>query len=127
MISAENGSYEKKELSAFSSKGKLRFNKDGKFKIVQFIDIHAVPEKGETDHAYDFMNKILDIEKPDFVMYTGDVVVSDDNPEMIWEKVTDISASRNIPFAVVLGNHDSDRIAYSFSPKTGNKISNNKS
>ncbi len=91
-----------------SSKLKLNFNRDGKFKIVQFTDIHAVYEAGETDHAYDIMNKILDIEKPDFVIYTGDVV-TENNPAALWEKVTSLSCKRNIPFAVVFGNHDSER------------------
>lgn len=92
----------------FASKKKLSFNKNGKFKIVQFTDIHAVHKPGETDHSYAIMNKILDIEKPDFVMYTGDVV-TDENPESLWKKVTEISHSRNIPFAVVFGNHDSEK------------------
>ncbi len=91
-----------------SSKMKLNFNRDGKFKIVQFTDIHAVYKAGETDHAYDIMNKILDIEKPDFVIYTGDVV-TENNPAALWEKVTSLSCKRNIPFAVVFGNHDSER------------------
>jgi hypothetical protein len=91
-----------------SSKNKLLFNKDGKLKIVQFTDIHAVNQAGETNHSYDIMNKILDIEKPDFVMYTGDIV-TESNPAPLWEKVTGLASERNIPFAVVLGNHDSER------------------
>jgi len=87
---------------------KLFFNKDGKFKIVQFTDIHATYTDGETNHAYDIMNKVLDIEKPDFVIYTGDIV-TDNNPAALWEKVTGLSSKRNIPFAVVFGNHDSER------------------
>ncbi len=91
-----------------SPERKLSFNQDGKFRIVQFTDIHAVYQPGETGHAYDIMNKILDIEKPDFVMYTGDIV-TENNPAALWEKVTGLSAERNIPFAVVFGNHDSER------------------
>ncbi len=93
------------ELQSLKQK-KLSFNKDGKFKIVQFTDIHAVYKQGETDHAYDIMNKILDIEKPDFVIYTGDVV-TDNNPKELWKRVTGLAVERNIPFAVVFGNHDS--------------------
>jgi len=91
-----------------SLKKKLSFNPDGKLKIVQFTDIHAVRKAGETNHAYDIMNKVLDIEKPDFVIYTGDVV-TDDNPAPLWEQVTSLAYERNIPFAVVFGNHDSER------------------
>ena len=91
-----------------SSKTKLSFNQEGKFRIVQFTDIHAVYEAGETNHAYDIMNKVLDIEKPDFVIYTGDIV-TDNNPTALWEQVTGLANERNIPFAVVFGNHDSER------------------
>ncbi len=90
------------------SEKELAFNKEGKFKIVQFTDIHATYQSGETDHAYDIMNKVLDIEKPEFVIYTGDIV-TDNNPAALWEKVTSIASNRHIPFAVVLGNHDSER------------------
>ena len=103
----EEGELEVSKVKSSLSK-KLAFNKDGKFKIVQFTDIHGVHKKGETDHSYDTMNKILDIEKPDLVMYTGDIV-TDSNPKAVWEKITSLSSSRNIPFAVVYGNHDSER------------------
>lgn len=91
-----------------STRKKLSFNKEGKFRIVQFTDVHAIEKKGETDHAYDIMNRILDIEKPNLVMYTGDIVTSDENPKALWEKVTGVASSRNIPFAVTLGNHDAE-------------------
>lgn len=91
---------------ASSKKEKLYFNQEGKFKIVQFTDIHAVYKPNETDQAYDIMSKVLDIEKPDLVMYTGDVV-TDNNPAALWKKVTGLAHKRNIPFAVVFGNHDS--------------------
>ncbi|MDD4661461.1 MAG: metallophosphoesterase [Massilibacteroides sp.] len=93
-----------------SFKKKLSFNKEGKFRIVQFTDIHAEYKSGITEHAFDIMNKVLDIEKPDFVIYTGDIV-TDFNPVALWEKVTGLAYSRSIPFAVVLGNHDSERDA----------------
>ena len=105
--SAMTSSSEGKSASLPITK-KLSFNKDGKFKIIQFTDIHAVYKEGETNHSYDIMNKILDIEKPDFVMYTGDIV-TEYTPAALWEKVTSLPAERNIPFAVVFGNHDSER------------------
>ena len=92
--------------SPSSEKKKLHFNQDGKFKMVQFTDIHAVYKPGETDQAYTIMNRILDLEKPDFVIYTGDIV-TDNNPTDLWKKITGLANERNIPFAVVFGNHDS--------------------
>ena len=50
----------------------LKFNGDGKFKIVQFNDT-------QDDHLTDrrtieFMGKVLDQEKPDFALINGDAV-----------------------------------------------------
>jgi len=106
-VSAHNLIVPKSVASSPSSeKKKLYFNKDGKFKIVQFTDIHAIHKPGETDPAYPIMNRILDLEKPDFVIYTGDIA-TDNNPEDLWEKITGMAYERGIPFAVVFGNHDS--------------------
>ena len=53
---------------------KLQFNKDGKFKFVQFTDIHLA-EGPDTDlAAQNLMRKVLDLEKPDFVVSTGDII-----------------------------------------------------
>ena len=53
---------------------KLKFNADGKFKIVQFTDVHWVPGNPASEEAAERMNEVLDAEKPDFVIYTGDIV-----------------------------------------------------
>lgn len=53
-----------------SLKHTLRFNEDGKFKIVIFSDIQeTIPVK---DSTIQYMNKILDTEKPDLVLLGGD-------------------------------------------------------
>lgn len=44
-------------------KNNLRFDSNGKFKIVQFTDIHEGPSR---DKSIDLMNKILDYEKPQY-------------------------------------------------------------
>ena len=102
--------------SPSSEKKKLHFNQDGKFKMVQFTDIHAVYKPGETDQAYTIMNRILDLEKPDFVIYTGDIV-TDNNPTDLWKKITGLANERNIPFAVVFGNHAFQYVDWLFEGK----------
>ncbi len=46
-------------------KNNLRFDSNGKFKIVQFTDIHEGPSR---DKSIDLMNKILDYENPNMVI-----------------------------------------------------------
>lgn len=80
------------------------------FKIVQFTDIHWITgEKNnlKNDSTFKVMNEILDKEKPDFVVYTGDVVVSENAFEG-WDKCLAPVISRKIPYAVAFGNHDSE-------------------
>ena len=60
----------------FAQKSELRFNKDGKFKIVQFTDVHFKYKNPASDIALERINQVLDEEQPDFVIFTGDVVYS---------------------------------------------------
>ena len=52
----------------------LKFRPDGTFKLVQFTDLHF----GESDHKdhknQELMRKVLELEKPDIVVATGDVI-----------------------------------------------------
>lgn len=80
----------------------LRFRQDGKFKIVQFTDIHACEDHELNKHAYDIMNNLLDLEKPDLVMYTGDFGEGDN----IYDRLVGFASSRGIPCAVAFGNHE---------------------
>lgn len=92
---------------AQSSLPELRFNKEGKFKIVQFTDIHWKPAVMESEEAAECLNNVLDAEKPDLVIYTGDLVTGEPltkGMEAVYEPVL----SRKIPFAVTLGNHDDE-------------------
>ncbi|KKB54014.1 metallophosphoesterase family protein [Parabacteroides gordonii] len=87
--------------------GKLKFRADGTFKIVQFTDIHWVPGNPTSEEAAERMNEVLDAEKPDFVIYTGDIVFAKPAAEG-FRKAFEPVISRNIPFAATLGNHDDE-------------------
>ena len=52
----------------------LQFNKDGKFKIVQFTDVHYIYNDPRSDVSIERINQVLDMEKPDLVLFTGDVI-----------------------------------------------------
>ena len=62
---------------AWGQQTPLRFNKDGKFKIVQLTDIHyKYDDQANSQVGIDCINKVLDAENPDCVIITGDGVVS---------------------------------------------------
>jgi hypothetical protein len=83
----------------------LKFNKDGKFKIVQFTDIHFQYDSYRSDSALILMKRVIEIEKPDLVVLTGDIVCSK-NTRLAWLALANIMTDAKIPWAVTLGNHD---------------------
>lgn len=112
----------------------LRVREDGKFKIVQISDTHMVtgigvckdaidahrnnlPESEAGQLTVDFIRSILDVEKPDLVVLTGDQLHHDipDSQSALFKVVAPI-IERSIPFAAVFGNHDSKGI-YALSRK----------
>lgn len=86
---------------------KLTFSKEGSFKIVQFTDVHYAYGNVKSDTAFLLINRVLDAEKPDLVIFTGDIVTEKPVKEG-WDAVTKLVSARKIPFAVTLGNHDDE-------------------
>ncbi|SEN80696.1 metallophosphoesterase family protein [Paenibacillus sp. OV219] len=93
-------------------KKSLFFRQDGTFKIVQFTDLHW-SSGGLLDlRTQSLMQEVLREEKPDLVVFTGDIVYanySDDPKRSFLEAVSCVEAS-GIPWAAVFGNHDTERI-----------------
>lgn len=83
----------------------LQFNSQGKFKIVQFTDIHWKIGSPSCGRVLQVMDSVLDSEQPDLVVLTGDIVTSKPAREG-WEAVVRPMITRKIPWAVTLGNHD---------------------
>lgn len=108
-VVASTASQEKKSFpkEADDSVQKFFFNKDGKFKILQLTDTHYVAGDPKSVRALDNVNQMLDLEKPDLVIHTGDVVYGKPAERSIREILEPISA-RKIPFAVTFGNHDEE-------------------
>ncbi|KAG0232974.1 purple acid phosphatase [Actinomortierella wolfii] len=101
----------------------LYFREDGSFKIVQFADIHMAtgshmcfnaPEDkkncvGDID-TLDMMERMLEVEKPDLVVFSGDNVdglTSSDAYSTIL-KYSQPVVKRKIPWAIIFGNHDEE-------------------
>jgi predicted MPP superfamily phosphohydrolase len=92
----------------------LRFNDKGKFKMVQFTDMHFCEEDRYDVQNQKLMGEILDQEKPDIVIITGDVVTgwkydggSKCNVKEYWTKGMQPMVERGINWAATAGNHDS--------------------
>lgn len=89
------------------AKNTLKFNDKGKFKIVQFTDMHFRCNTPKSKLVLQMINEVLDTEKPDLVIFTGDIV-SADTLLKGWEIVTKPLIDRAIPWAVTIGNHDDE-------------------
>lgn len=85
----------------------LKFGADGKFKIVQFTDIHWQPGNPASLEAAECMGAVLDAEQPDLVIYTGDLAYAAPAREAVLKAVQP-TVERGIPFAVTWGNHDDE-------------------
>ncbi|GFF22887.1 phosphatase DCR2 [Aspergillus lentulus] len=104
-----------------------RINENGKFKIMQLADLHLstglgvcrdpvpvepVPgHKCEADpRTLEFVGRLLDEEKPDFVVLSGDQVngeTSRDAQSALFKSVK-LLVDRKIPYAAIFGNHDDE-------------------
>ena len=92
---------------ALDTKQILRFNEDGSFKILVFSDLQEeYPIKDET---LEYMNKMLDNEKPDLVLFTGDNhcgrITNKSTMKKYLSQMAEPMESRQIPWAQVYGNH----------------------
>lgn len=97
-------------------KGRLfPHNKSATFKILQLADLHLgekVHIVGDQDNrSLAAVQTLLDMEKPDLVVLSGDVITGEDlyTPEerhRTFDRIADILENRSIPWAFVFGNHD---------------------
>jgi len=86
----------------------LKFNENGKFKILQLTDLHWDPESANCSITTATIKHALETEVPDLVILTGDVVTS--RPaEKGWQEIINIFEEAKIPFAITMGNHDAEQ------------------
>lgn len=109
-------------------KPELRVGKDHKFKIVQLADLHFSTGEGKCRDLFPknaadakdgckadartlkFIEQVLDNEKPNYVVLTGDQIYGQASPdsETSLLKVVAPLIKRKIPYSMVMGNHDDD-------------------
>lgn len=86
--------------------GKFSFGPDGTFKLLQFTDTHYIAGDPRSDRALKCVREALEGVKPDLVIHTGDILFGKpDIPSAL--EILQPLASSGIPWAVALGNHDS--------------------
>ena len=104
----------------------LHINSDGKFKVLQVADLHLATGPGicrEPEPPSDsngkcsadlrtlaFLSSVLDDEKPDLVILSGDQVNGETAPDAQSAvfKFASVFIERKIPFATIFGNHDDE-------------------
>ncbi len=86
----------------------LKFNKNGEFKIVQFTDVHFKYGNPASDIALKRINEVLETERPDLVVLTGDIVYAAP-ADTAMRTVLSCVSSHKIPFVVTFGNHDNEQ------------------
>lgn len=86
----------------------LKFNEDGKFKIMIFADSQDDETLEET--TAQLMREALDTHKPDLVVFLGDNTVADgyENQAKAIKEIVTPCVERNVPFTLVFGNHDQE-------------------
>ena len=78
----------------------------GTFKVMQLTDTHYIAGDPRSERALRNVVEMLETERPDLVIHTGDIVFGKPDLQSAREILQPISDS-GIPFAVALGNHDS--------------------
>lgn len=108
-----------------SNQSPLRFGMDGKFRILHLTDIHEVdPEMDDDENRQIPINKsnetlnvirrCVELAKPDLVVFGGDNIsgywqeFNYDYMRKTIKKIVEPIAEKNIPLAIVFGNHDAE-------------------
>lgn len=88
----------------------LQFRPDGSFTIVQFTDLHWQNGGRRDMKTRALMEKVLELERPDLIVFTGDVIESLNcrDPRQSFREAVAVAEQSGIPWAAVYGNHDTE-------------------
>lgn len=89
---------------------RLRMRPDGTFKIVQFTDLHWNNGEAADRKTRGLMERIVAAERPDLILFTGDVIDSlrCRDPERSFRDAMSVAVDSGVPWAALYGNHDSE-------------------
>src|SRR5271168_3274715 len=88
----------------------LSFNPDGTFTITQFTDLHYRNGEADDVRTLRLMSDVLDAERPNLVVLTGDVIDGSfcQNPIQSFANAVRPIVDRGLRWAAVFGNHDDE-------------------
>lgn len=89
----------------------LQFRPDGTFTIAQFTDLHVGGGKTELDaRTLALTERIIETERPDLAVYSGDMLYGKETAEPVatLRRIVEAAERREVPFAVIFGNHDAE-------------------
>ena len=89
----------------------LKFNSDGKFRILQFSDTQD--DVDARPAMIEFIKEAINKTRPNLVVFTGDNTSGGGSPtktlaKVSIDKIIDPVRDAGIPFAIVFGNHDAE-------------------
>ena len=82
------------------------YGPDGAFKLLQLTDTHYVAGDPRSERALRCVEEMLELERPNLVIHTGDILFGKPDVPSALEILRPLAES-GIPWAVALGNHDS--------------------
>lgn len=104
-------------------KHKLSFRQDGTFTIVQFTDLHWMDGRAEDQRTRELMERVMEAEQPDLVIFTGDLIYTGpvpegekacEQPKQAFREAVSAVEKSGTPWAFVFGNHDTEQgVSYS--------------
>lgn len=97
-------------FSAGAGNPKLKFDKDGNFKVLQLTDLHM--NAGNEEDEKTTLKRIryeVKTEKPDLIAITGDVISNGGVCRPLFQRFLDTLDDLKVPFCFVFGNHDQEQ------------------
>ena len=96
----------KADKKAASIAATLPYREDGTFTVLQFTDTHYIAGDPRSQRALECVKDAIEGVKPDLIIHTGDIVFGKPDLQSAREILAPLAES-GIPWAVALGNHDS--------------------
>lgn len=89
-------------------KTELRFQSNGRFRIMQLTDLHYTDHARQSGHVLPMLAELIAREKPDLIVLTGDLIYA--RPaEKLLRRIGIFLSKQGVPYAITLGNHDAEQ------------------
>lgn len=93
---------------SYAQRPSLKFNQEGKFKIIQITDTHYIFNNPKSEVVPQLLYEVIEREKPDLFIFTGDMVWKNEDTKAALDALFAPVIAKQIPWAYVFGNHDDE-------------------